>query len=411
MSSAASFGHVLAAFRQRNFRVFMGGMVFNHMAMWTLRMTAGWLAWEMTQSATWLGLIGFADLAPIMIIGPLSGAFIDRLDRLTILRVAQAVVLAITVLIFGLVAADLMTIELLFALMLLAGVFLSIAQPARIALVPGLVGPEGLHVAIAVNSLISNAARLVGPTIGGIVIVQWGVSVAFGFCSASFLLFSASLMLIRVRPLDYKPKNKRGITADIVEGVSYASRHAGLGPLMLTMSVTALVGRSFSTLFPGFAAAVFDRGADGLAMLTAVLGAGALVGGVYLARRPGIAGLTRVFIINMAALGAGLIAFALSGNFWLALAIDAAMGASLLINSAGAQTLMQHAVDEDKRGRISGLYGFIQRGGQAVGALVLGILGDQIGLQATVAAAGVFCLAFWLWSLTRARTMARALEG
>jgi MFS family permease len=180
---------------------------------------------------------------------------------------------------------------------------------------------------------------------------------------------------------------------------------------MMAMTVTALVGRSFSTLFPGFAAAIFDRGADALAMLTATLGAGALIGGVYLARRGGVVGLTRVFVINIAVLGFGLIAFAATDIYPLAIVIVAGMGSCLLINSTAAQTLMQHAVDEDKRGRISGLYGFIQRGGQSIGALVLGISGDLIGLRETVIAAGILCLCFWLWSLRRSHTMAMALEG
>ncbi len=410
MTSAAGFGHILAAFGQRDYRVFMTGNVFNHMGMWTLRMSAGWLAWELSQSATWLGLVGFADLGPILLVGPLSGALVDRVDRLTVLRLSQVVIAALTLMLYGLIQAGLMTVELLFGLMLVIGFFLSISQPARTALIPGLVPPDILLAAISINALISNGARLIGPTIGGFVIVQWGTGFAFAFSGGLFVVFAAILWFVRTRPLDYKPKQKRGIAADVIEGVAYASRHPGIGPLMVTMTVTAFVGRSFSTLFPAFAATVFDRGADALAMLTAVLGAGALFGGMYLARRPAIAGLTRVFVFNVGVLGFGLVAFALSDIYWLALVVVAAMGACLLINSTSAQTLMQHAVEEDKRGRISGLYGFIQRGGQSLGALSLGVMGDLIGLQGTVIASGVLCLAFWLWSLPRARAMARALE-
>jgi MFS family permease len=411
MSSTAGFGNILAALRQRNYRIFMLGNVGNHMGMWTLRMTAGWLAWELTKSATWLGLVGFADLAPIMIVGPLSGALVDRVDRLTILRLSQIVIALLTILIFLLVQFELMTVELLFGLLLLAGVFLSISQPARTSLIPGLVQPQSLLAAISFNALVSNGGRLVGPMVGGIIIVQWGIGAAFAFCAASFVYFAATLWAVHSRPVDYKNKQKTGIMADVVEGATYAARHPGLGPLMMAMTVTALVGRSFSTLFPGFAAAIFDRGADALAMLTATLGAGALIGGVYLARRGGVVGLTRVFVINIAVLGFGLIAFAATDIYPLAIVIVAGMGSCLLINSTAAQTLMQHAVDEDKRGRISGLYGFIQRGGQSIGALVLGISGDLIGLRETVIAAGILCLCFWLWSLRRSHTMAMALEG
>ena len=409
--AAAGFGHIAAAFRQPDFRTFMIGNVGNHMGMWTLRMTAGWLAWQLTESATWLGLVGFADLAPVMIVGPLSGVLVDRADRLAVLRWAQVVIALLTILLFFLVLNGLIFIELLFGLLLLIGVFLSIAQPARTAIIPGLVDSRSLLAAISINALVSNGGRLVGPTVGGFVIVHYGIAAAFAFCAGAFIFFVVMLWFVRIRSIDHKPKQRAGIVAEVVEGATYAARHPGIGPLMVTMTVTALVGRSFSTLFPGFAEAVFDRGADALAVLTAVQGAGAMIGGVYLARRAGISGLTRVFALNVAAIGFGLIAFGSSDIYPLAVVIVAAMGSSLLINSTSAQTLMQHAVEEDKRGRISGLYGFIQRGGQAMGALLLGVSGDLIGLRGTIIAAGVLCLCFWLWSLPRSKAMAKALEG
>ncbi len=402
---------MLAALRERDYRVYTLGNMANQMCMWTLRMTSGWLAWKLTGSATWLGLVGFADLAPALIIGPLSGAVVDRVDRLTILRIAQMIFAALTILLFILVQGGWITIELLFGVLLLAGVFLSIAQPARTSLIPSLVQSQSLHAAISINSLVSNGGRLIGPALGGFIIVHWGIGIAFGYCAVSAVVFATTLWAVRGRPIDYKSKQKRSIVTDIIEGASYAAHHRGIGPLMMAMTVTALLGRSFSTLFPAFVAAVFDRGADGLAILVATQGAGALIGGFYLGRRPSVAGLTRVFFINVAVMGCGLIAFGVSNVFSFAVVVVAGMGTCHLINSAGAQTLVQNAVDENKRGRISGLYGFIQRGGQAVGALALGISGDLIGLRSTVIAAGFLCLVFWLWALPRSREMEKSLEN
>ncbi|MGY8992817.1 MAG: MFS transporter [Rhodospirillales bacterium] len=409
--SSAGFGNFIAPFRHRNFRIFMLGNIANHIGLWTQRMTAGWLTWELTESATWLGLIGFADLAPIIIVGPLSGLLADRMDRLTIMRLSQAVVGIVSGLLFAVMAVGLLSMEVLFVIFLVLGIFLAILMPARVALVPSLVGPENLHSAIAINSLVAHAGRLVGPAIGGLIILQWGIAASFAFSATAFLVFSVALWMVRVKPGESKSKKKSGVINDIVAGVAYARHHPGLGPLMLTMLVTSTIGRPFSALFPGFSGAVFDRGAEGLAILTAVLGAGALVGGIFLARRSGIAGLTKVFLFNMAAIGGCLVVFGALDNFHLGVVVVAAMGACMLINSAASQTLIQHSVDEDMRGRTSSMYGVVQRGGQAFGALILGISGDFIGLQKTVIIAGLICLAFWLWSLLRSRSMISGLEG
>lgn len=408
--ASAGFDNFIVAFQHRDFRIFMVGNIANHMGLWTQRMTAGWLAWELTGSATWLGLIGFADMAPVVVVAPLAGLLADRMNRLTIMRLSQAVIAGLAILLFGLMVAGWLTVGLLFVIFLLIGVVLSILLPARVALIPSLVGPESLHSAIAINSLVANCGRLLGPAIGGFIIVQWGIAASFAFCAVVFLVFTAALYMVRARQAPPDRKQQRGVLADLAAGVSYTRRHPGLGPLMMTMFVTAVIGRPFSTLYPGFAESVFDQGADGLALFTAAQGAGALIGGTYLARRPGIAGLTGVFVVNMAAIGVGLIVFGTVEIFWLAVMLVFGMGSVLLINSAASQTLIQHAVDEQMRGRLSGFYGVTQRGGQAVGALVLGVLGDLIGLQGTVIAAGAVCLVFWLWSFLRRRTMAKALE-
>jgi MFS family permease len=206
MTSAAGFGHMLAALRERDYRVYTLGNMANQMCMWTLRMTSGWLAWKLTGSATWLGLVGFADLAPALIIGPLSGAVVDRVDRLTILRIAQMIFAALTILLFILVQGGWITIELLFGVLLLAGVFLSIAQPARTSLIPSLVQSQSLHAAISINSLVSNGGRLIGPALGGFIIVHWGIGIAFGYCAVSAVVFATTLWAVRGRPIDYKSK-------------------------------------------------------------------------------------------------------------------------------------------------------------------------------------------------------------
>lgn len=409
MSSSAGFSHIVAALRQRDFRTFACGNLLNHVGTWMQRVTAGWLAWELTHSATWLGLIGLAEFVPILVLGPISGVLADRLDRLSIIRVTQIGVTAAAAAIYAAMLMGLLTVELLFVLLLFEGICLSINQPARLTLLPSLVGPENMHAAIALNAMTFNGARFIGPAIAGVVITQWGVAPGFGWSMACFGVFTAALWFVHAPPQAEKPAGKR-MLAEMAEGLAYTVRHAGIGPVMTTLMVTSSLGRSIVALFPGFASDVFDRGADGLAWLTSMVGVGAVVGGLYLARRPSIRGLTHVFIFNIAVIGGGLLAFSAHDIFWLGIALTLVLGWSLMINGIAAQTLIQNAVESSVRGRVVSLYGMVQRGGQALGSVVLGVTADLIGLRPTFAVAGLICLTFWVWSMRRAKAMAAALE-
>ncbi len=409
--ASAGFSHILRAMRHRNFAIYAWGNLLNHLGTWMLRVTAGWLTWEMTHSATWLGLIGLAELVPIILIGPLAGAWADRWDRMRTVRLSNVLIVVSALAIYGLMHIDQLTVERLFLLLLFQGVCLSIDQPSRLSTLPSLIGgPQDLPAALAINAMCFNGARFIGPSIAGIIIVQWGVAASFAWTTVFFGVFAVALFFIRVPEQERKQSGKR-IWTEVLEGMSYTIKHPGIGPIMLTLMITSTLGRPIVSFFPGFASDVFNRGADGLAWLTAMTGAGALLAGLYLAQRPKIEGLTRVFIINIGVIGLGLAAFCAYDNFWLALPIAAVLGGSLMINGISSQTVIQNAVESSVRGRVVSLYGTVQRGGQALGSLILGIVADIFGFRWTIAAAGGICLGFWWWSRRRARTIEASLEG
>lgn len=408
--ASAGFSHIVRAMKQRNFAIYAWGNILNHVGTWMQRVTAGWLAWEMTQSATWLGLVGLADMVPILVLGPFAGAMADRFERMRTVRLAQIFIVIFAFSIFGLMLAGMLTVELLFLLLLAQGVCLSIDQPSRLAMIPSLVGGrDNLQAAFAINAMTFNGARFIGPSIAGFIIVHWGIEAAFAWSGVFFSAFTIALFIIRPPAQDLKPSGKR-ILAEVLDGVTYTARHPGIGPLMGMLLLTSILGRPIVSFFPGFAADVFQRGADGLAWLTAAVGLGAVFGGLYLAQRPGIGGLSRVFIFNIALIGSGLAAFSSHDFFWLAVPLAALIGWSLMINGISSQTLIQNAVDANIRGRVVSLYGMVQRGGQSLGSLALGVVADFAGFRWTFFGAGVICLMVWLWSLRRARTMARTME-
>ncbi len=405
----ARFSHIGRALQQRDFRIFIVGHLLSQMGMWMQRIVAGWMAWELAHSATWLGLMGMSDLAPTLFIGALSGALADRMDRLTIVRVSQAFNAIFAALICLFYLESWLTIELLFLFMVAQGIFMAISLPARLAMIPNLIGRENIQAAIAINSLVSNGGRFLGPAVGGFAIVQWGSGPAFGVCALCFGIPVITLMLLRMKKEAMERSGKRFL-GDAVAGITYTAGHPGIGPMMLSLIGTSVFGKPFLSLFPGFASEVFGRGADGLAWLTSMVGAGALAGGIYTLQRAGIVGLTRVFILQICFIGAGLVAFSATDMFWVAIAICGGVGVALMTNDVTAQMLMQHAGAPNMRGRVSSLFGMVQRGGQALGSLILGVTADIIGLRWTVAVSGAICLAFWLWSLYRSKAIAKAME-
>ena len=412
MAEATGFAAIRSALSHPNYARYTVGNVCSHLGTWVQRVAVGWLTWELTESGTWLGIIAFADLAPTVVLAPLAGAVADRVDRMKAIKVTQSLALLQAVALAALTFSGLITRELLLVLALSLGVVMAFNQPLRLSIVPGLVPRRDLSSAIGINSLSFNFARVGGPALAGIIIVTWGVAPAFAFNALSYLVFIAALFLMRVAPWrrPAAPKPLANIPLEIMEGFRYSVRHPGIGPLLVVLSAVALGGRAHVELLPGFAANVFGRGADGLAMLTSAMGVGAVAGGILLARRGAVAGLTTIVTANMVLLAVALAGFTATDMFWLALPCLALSGFGMVTIGVGEQTLMQNAVDGAMRGRVLSLYGMIARGGPAFGALVMGGLSEFIGLRWPVAGGAALVLAAFLWALPRRHRIAAALE-
>lgn len=252
---------------------------------WMHKVAVGWLAWQLTGSALWLGIIAFADLIPAVLIGPIAGAFADRHSRLRINIVCQFLAMIQALILWFLTAYDIITINLLFALTLSLAFVLAFNQPARMSMVPSLVRPRDITTAIAVNSLTFNLARFIGPAIAGVVITTMGIAPAFLINALTFVIFIIAMFQLHLPPQKIANRAASGIFADILQGFRYAAHHPAIGPLLLIMTATSILAAPVLELLPGFADAVFERGADGLAWLTSASGIGASMGGLWLAKR------------------------------------------------------------------------------------------------------------------------------
>lgn len=406
-----SVRNAVRALGDRNYRIYAGGNFISLCGTWLQRIAVGWLAWQLTHSATWLGLVSFADLFPTVILSPIAGSLADRVDRIKLIRGSQLAAMSQAIVLAAMTYAGLMTIGWLFTLALLMGVANAINQPARLALIPSLVDRANLASAVALNSTFFNSARFVGPAAAGFVIAHGSVELAFATNAASYIAFYISLYRIRLTGDEPRLASRRNLLQDSLEGYGYVARHPGIGPMMVLMTATAVGTRGFTELLPGFADAVFGRGAQGLAWLTATTGLGAMVGGVLMASRGDPKGLTRVVIGNLLVMSLALIAFTATTSYWIALACLFVAGFSLVVNGIGAQTLIQTTVESAMRGRVMSLYGMVFRGGPALGTLIMGTTASAVGLRLPVACGALLCIGFWAWARLRQERIAACFEA
>ena len=413
MSAFSGFGHIRRALENRNYRIFTYGNVVSHIGTWVQRVAIYWLTWELTHSGLWLGIMSFADLIPTILLAPFTGAVADRVDRLRMMKLTQSLNLAQAVTLATLTLTGLITIEWLLVLTAIGGVIVAFNQPVRLAIVPSMVDRKDLSAAIGINSLTFNMARFLGPMIAGWIIDFVSVGAAFVLNAVTFLGFIFALSLLRLSvagPVKSRTP-ARAIPREIMEGYSYAARHEGIGRMLIVLVFVAVFARPYIDLLPGFADEVFGRGVQGFSWLMSMTGVGAMLGGLWLAQRGAVQGLTAVSINAALIMALALIAFTATEIFWFALPCLVIAGFGMIVTGVGEQTLIQNAVDPAIRGRVMGLYGMIGRGAPALGGLLIGGLSELVGFRWPVMGAAVVVLLMWVWARRRQDDMARALEG
>ncbi len=406
----ADFGAIRSAFGNRNFAIYTAGSTVTLVGLWVQRLGVGWLTWELTQSGFWLGVVAFADLFPAVVVGPFAGVLADRLDRLRLAFVCQSLSLLQTVVLFALTWAGLIEIVSLVALTGFLGAVRAVYMPVRLSLVPSLVRADDVPAAVAISSLIFNLARFVGPALAGLVITAWGVAPTFALYALSVATLLFALTRLRIDRGAAAAGRGVGMLAEIAEGVRYTVRHRAVGPLLLLMLTISVLARPVGELLPGFADAVFGRGAAGLAWLTSAIGLGAVAGGVWLAKRGNAAGLMMIALFGGGGCAVSLLLFTGTTMFWVAVVAAAIFGGAMVSSAIATQTLILRAVEDSVRGRVLSLYGVIFRGGPAIGSLAMGALSGPFGLRWPLAVGGILCLVATALIWPRRRRMIVLLE-
>jgi predicted MFS family arabinose efflux permease len=409
-NAANGFGNVGLAFAHRNYRIYVIGNSVGLIGTWLQRVSVGWLAWTLTHSGTWLGIMSMAEFFPVVFLSPLAGVLADRRDQVGVIRTTQIVGGVQAGLLAILVYTDTITIEWLFALTLLLGITNAFAQPSRLALISSLVDRPALPSALAINSIVFNSARFIGPAIAGLIIAHASIGAAFAANAATYAWFFIAMTNIE-RVSTVSGAVGRNVLRASAEAYTYASQHPGIGPMLSLFAITTIGTRGFVELFPGFADTVFHRGAGGLSMLVSTVGLGAICGGAWMLFRPARTGLTAVVLGNTLLMSLAVIGFTATDEFYIALPFAFIAGTAMVITGVGAQTLIQAAVEAQMRGRVMALYGMIFRAGPALGAVLMGSLSDRFGLRLPLAVGALLSCGVWAFTWAKQRRIAAILEN
>jgi MFS family permease len=410
MSLTAGFSNFGRVLRNPNFGIYTAGNSVSLIGTWMQRITTGWLAWQLTESGGWLGLVAFADLFPTVVIGPIAGAAADRWDRLAVTKISQALSCAQALALFALTASGQITIGLLLALTALQGVIAAFNQPARLALIPALLPRADLASAVAINSIIFNLARFVGPALAGILIATSGASAAFATNAFTFVIFWLALARIRLTPPEVSRLERPAFMTELADGFRYIWVHPGLRPIFLLMMASSLGARPVVELLPGFTEKVFSSGVSGLAVMTSSVGVGAIIAGIWLGTRASSKGLTRLVLTHSLLLAMSIILFVATDKLWLAIPALVAAGFSMSTSGIGVQTLIQLGVDETLRGRVLSFHGLIFRGGPALGALSMGLLSEALGLRLPLLMGAMIVIGAWIFIVRSRDLISLSLE-
>ena len=302
----------LRAFRSRNFRLFATGQILSLAGTRIHEVAAGWLMWQLTGSATWLGLMALVEILPRLVLWPVSGLVADSMDRRRVALLFQTLAALEAAALAVLQALGWLSAEVLILATLLLGLNSAFWQPVRLTLIPKLAPPEDLPNVIALTAVLSNVARLVGPMLAGPAIIWAGLSTAFALNALSFIAVVAALLMMRL-PIDDKAARQKP-KGGIWQGIAVVAAHPGMRPLFILIGIFAIMVRPLADLLPAFVEGVFAKGPGGFAALISAMGAGALCAGGLLSWRQQMSGLTTILAL-FGMLGATATAlFALTSN-------------------------------------------------------------------------------------------------
>ncbi|HEX3745300.1 MAG TPA: MFS transporter [Bryobacteraceae bacterium] len=388
----------LRALQYRNFQLFFSGQLISLIGTWMQNLAQPWLVYRISGSMVLLGGITFSSQIPIFIFSPLGGIVADRYSRHRVVIATQTLSMLLALVLAALTLSNRVQIWHIFVLSALLGAVNAFDIPARQAFIVEMVGKADLMNAIALNSSMFNASRVVGPAIAGILVAAIGEGWCFFANGVSYIAVLVGLLMMRVAPRA-RLVSQASPLANIAEGFRFVFRSRAIHSLLVLLGIVSVTGMPYQVLMPVFADRIVHGGAQTLGWLTGSAGMGALLAALLLASRETLKGLSLWVAIATAAFGAGLIVFAISHTLLFSSLISVPVGFALMLQMGSTNTLIQSMVPDELRGRLMGVYSMVLMGLAPIGGLAAGLVADRIGAPWTVAIGGAICLVasavFW----------------
>lgn len=385
------------ALRHRNFQLYLSGQFISLIGTWMQQLATNWLVYRLTHSVFWLGVANFSSQIPSFILGAFAGVIVDRSNRHLLLKWTQGLSAVQALIFFLLVYSQKITVWQILALSIFLGIVNAIDMPTRQSFVIQMIGDKrDLPNAIALNSSVMNATRLIGPALAGIVIASAGESVCYFLNAISYLGVLYALFKIRVE-VPQKPSRREPIVESLKAGMRFAFQTRTIGTLLVLLSILSLIGAPYMTLFPAMADQLYKGGAHTLGLLTSATGIGAFAASFFLASQKSSLKLGSWIAACAWIFGGGVIALALVHSLHFALPVLFILGFSMMMQMAGSNVVIQTLVDDDKRGRVMSLYSLALLGVAPFGSLLIGVIADGIGLMPTLLILGCVYLGVASW--------------
>ncbi len=379
---------VFRALRHRNYRLFFAGQGLSLIGTWMTIISTSWLVYRLTNSVFLLGIVGFACQIPAFLLAPFAGVFADRWSRQRLLVITQLLAMLQSFSLAVLALTGIINIWHVILLNIFQGVINAFDMPARQSFVVDMVeNKDDLVNAIALNSSLFNGARLIGPSIAGLLIAAVGEGMCFLIDGISYIAVILALLAMEITP-GKKRTQKSHLLSELKEGFTYVFDFVPVRSLILLLALVSLMGMPYTVLMPVVAKEVLHGGPHTLGFLMGAAGLGALTGAIYLASRKNVLGLGRIIVISTCIFGTGLITFAFSYFLWLSLILILLTGFGAIVQMASSNTILQTIVEDDKRARVMSFYTMAFMGMLPLGSLLAGMLASRVGVQNTLAIGG-----------------------
>jgi MFS family permease len=384
--------HIFRALKYPNYRLYFMGQGVSLVGSWMQAMAMSWLVYRLTHSVFLLGVIAFSSQIPAFFLAPVSGILADRHDKRRLMMTIQTLFMVQAAILTALVLCRIVAVWHLIGLGVFMGLVNALDMPVRQSFVAELVpDPEDLGNAIALNSMMFNSARLIGPSVAGILISGIGEGFCFLLNTASYLAVLFALALMKLGPHRALAERTR-LKEEMGTGIRYVFGFHPIRNIILLISLVSLMGMSFHVLMPVFAKEILSGGPHTLGFLMGALGVGAIGGAFYLASRKTVWGLEKNIPAAAFLFGSGLIGVSLSRNLAVSLLLMVITGFGMMVFMISSNTLLQNISDDDKRGKVMSFYTMAFMGMTPIGSLLSGTLASSIGTPVTVAAGGSACM-------------------